>query len=177
MVAVRVCVTVELAPHELDAIRVLMDAAFDGDFGDADWEHAIGGTHALIGGADGIIAHASVVERAITVAERPLRCGYVEAVGVAPTHQGRGLGTAVMRELRTSLDEFDLGVLSTGEWHFYERLGWERWHGTTWVRHAGGVLQRTTDEDDGIMVLRTPLSPAVDLTAAIVCEARSGDHW
>ena len=33
---------------ELAAIRALLDEAFDGDFGDDDWEHALGGIHVLV---------------------------------------------------------------------------------------------------------------------------------
>ena len=55
----------------------------------------------------------------------PFRAGYVEAVAVAPGHQRSGLGTAVMAALAAVIHErFELGVLSSGEWGFYERLGW-----------------------------------------------------
>ncbi len=69
-----------------------------------------------------------------------------------------------------------MGALSTSKQRFYERLGWERWLGPTFVRRGGGVV-RTPDEDDGIMVLRFGASREVDRTAAISCEARSGDDW
>ena len=58
--------------------------------------------------------------------------------------------------------------------HFYERLGWQRWLGPTYVRRSDGVV-RTPDEDDGVMVLVT--ATAVDLTAPITCEERPGDDW
>jgi aminoglycoside 2'-N-acetyltransferase I len=32
----------------LAAARELMDEAFGGEFGDADWEHALGGLHAVV---------------------------------------------------------------------------------------------------------------------------------
>ncbi len=72
--------------------------------------------------------------------------------------------------------EFEFGALSTGRHGFYERLGWERWHGPTFVRH-GPELVRTEDEDDGVMVLRFDRSLAVDLSGSISCEARTGDDW
>jgi hypothetical protein len=37
--------TADLAPAELGAVRALLDAAFDGDFGDDDWDHGLGGMH------------------------------------------------------------------------------------------------------------------------------------
>jgi hypothetical protein len=71
---------------------------------------------------------------------------------------------------------YDLGVLSTGRRAFYERLGWERWQGQTYVQ-IGSRLERTPDEDAGIMVLRTPRSPSIDLRSDIGCQAREGDDW
>jgi hypothetical protein len=71
---------------------------------------------------------------------------------------------------------FELGALSTGLWDFYERCGWERWRGPTFVRH-GDEIVRTADDDDGIMVLRFGRSGSADLTAAIACERRAGDDW
>jgi aminoglycoside 2'-N-acetyltransferase I len=44
------------------------------------------------------------------------------------------------------------------------------------VRAPHGV--RPTPDDDGfIMVLETPASPPLDVTAAIVCDWRPGDVW
>ena len=71
------------------AIRALLDAAFDGDFSDDDWAHALGGTHALIEAGGAVIAHASVVPRVLDVGTQPVRAGYVEAVAVLPARQGK----------------------------------------------------------------------------------------
>ena len=107
-----------------------------------------------------------------------MHAGYVEAVAVLPARQGTGLGTAVMRALGEVIArEFELGALSTGEWHFYERLGWERWRGPTWVRHPDGRLERSPADDDSLMILRTPRTPALDLFATLTCDARPGDAW
>ncbi|CCK27259.1 hypothetical protein BN159_2880 [Streptomyces davaonensis JCM 4913] len=40
--------TADLTPAELAAVRALSDDAFDGDFADEDWEHCLGGMHALV---------------------------------------------------------------------------------------------------------------------------------
>jgi hypothetical protein len=72
--------------------------------------------------------------------------------------------------------EFQLGALSTGAPAFYERLGWERWHGPTYVRDGARVV-RTPEEDDGVMVLRFGPSAGLDLTTIISCAARTGDDW
>jgi aminoglycoside 2'-N-acetyltransferase I len=166
-----------LDPLERSAIRALLDAAFAGAFTDEDWHHALGGTHAIVEEHGAVVAHASVVPRVLDMGRRRLRAGYVEAVAVLPARQGTGLGTAVMRALSEVIErDFELGALSTGEWHFYQRLGWERWRGPTWVRHPDR-LERSPDEDDSLMILRTPTSPDVDLFAPLTCDARPGDAW
>jgi aminoglycoside 2'-N-acetyltransferase I len=73
-------------------------------------------------------------------------------------------------------DAFELGALGTGRHHFYERLGWQTWTGPASVRTPEGP-RRTPDEDGFILVLPTPASPALDLTAPISCDWRPGDVW
>lgn len=177
MYEVRLLTTAGVLAAELAASRRLMDAAFD-DFTDDDWAHALGGWHAFIGQGDDVVAHASVVPRLIVVGGREFSAGYAEAVAVRPDLQGTGLGSRVMTAMNEVLRaRFELGVLSTGEWHFYERLGWERWQGPAFVRGRDGVLTRTEDEDEGVMVLRVAASAALDLTAPIACDERDGDSW
>lgn len=175
---VRVARTPELSTAQLASARALMDAAFDGDFSDDDWAHACGGWHAILEEGGAVIAHASVVPRALTAGDRAMRAGYVEAVAVTPARQRSGLGSAVMRALHDVIRrEFEAGVLSTGEWPFYESLGWARWQGPSFVREASGALTRTEDDDDGLMVLEGRAGDPLDRTAPIVCEARAGDAW
>jgi aminoglycoside 2'-N-acetyltransferase I len=38
-------------------------------------------------------------------------------------------------------------------------------------------VERTPEEDGGILILRTPMTPPLDLTAALSCEWRPGDVW
>ncbi|MGZ6267258.1 MAG: GNAT family N-acetyltransferase, partial [Candidatus Limnocylindrales bacterium] len=64
----------------------------------------------------------------------------------------------------------------TGRHHFYERLGWRTWTGPSCVRTAAGLLP-TPDDDGYILVLATPSSPPLDLSAAIECDWRPGDVW
>ena len=168
----------DVSDARLSAIRQMLDAAFDGRFSDDDWEHSLGGTHAMIHDGEQVLAHASVVARTITVATRQVRVGYVEGVGVAPAIHGQGLGSAVIVAINGVIrDRFELGMLSTGEPQFYERLGWERWRGPTWTLHQDGRRERTADEDDGIMAYRTERSKDLDASAAITCEHRAGDCW
>jgi aminoglycoside 2'-N-acetyltransferase I len=71
---------------------------------------------------------------------------------------------------------YELGALGTGSPAFYERLGWLRWRGPTFV-HTDRGLERTPEEDGGVLVLPTPTSPAIDLDAPISCDWRPGDVW
>jgi aminoglycoside 2'-N-acetyltransferase I len=159
------------------AARPLLDEAFGGRFDDTDWEHALGGWHVLVTEGGTLVAHAAVVPRDLYVDGRPVDAGYVEAVATTPARQGEGLGTLALREVdRLLRRHHQLGALSTGAHGFYERLGWERWLGPTFVRTGEGAV-RTPDEDDGIMVLRFGSTATVDLGAPLSCEAREGDDW
>jgi aminoglycoside 2'-N-acetyltransferase I len=174
-------VSAELDPAEVEAIRRILRDAFGDDleasFTELDWDHALGGIH-VVGDIDGrIVAHASVVARELRVAGRPIATGYVEAVAVRPGEQGRGVGTAVMRDVGAIIDRgYEMGALGTGEHGFYERLGWRTWRGPSSVRTASG--DTPTPQDDGnILVLATTASPSLDLDAPISCDWRPGDAW
>lgn len=169
--------TARASPERLRAVRELLDDAFGGDFAEEDWEHTLGGWHVAITQGRSVVSHAAVVPRRLEIGERAVRAGYVEGVATAPGAQRSGLGSRVMTRLAAIVRaEFELGALSTDRHRFYGRLGWERWQGPSFVRRADEVV-RTPDEDDGIMVLRFGPSRDVDLAAAIVCEARTGDDW
>ena len=173
--------TAELTPAELAAIRAMLVDAFGPDddeaFGDDDWEHGLGGVHFVLDVDGQIVAHASVVERELHVDGRPVRTGYVEAVATAPERQNLGFGSMVMSEVSAYIrGAFELGALGTGRHHFYERLGWRTWIGPSSVRTPDGP-RPTPDEDGYVLVLATPTSPPLDLTAPISCDWRPGDVW
>lgn len=177
MPTVRRLTTAEASNDLLAEIRHLLDEAFEGDFSNEDWEHALGGWHVVVEVGDAVVSHAAVVSRILEVAARPFPTGYVEGVATAAERQREGLASLAMTEIAEVIRrEFELGALSTGDHGFYERLGWERWQGPTFVRH-GSALIRTEVEDDALMVLRFGPSKDVDLTTAVSCEPRSGDDW
>lgn len=178
---IRTATTDQLTAQDIDAVRALLFAAFEGDehggFGEDDWLHSIGGTHFIADEGRQIVGHASVVDRDIRIGDRPLYTGYVEAVATAPTHQRRGVGTALMRQVNGYIAErYELGALGTGSQLFYARLGWFTWRGPSYVRTETGD-EPTPDEDGYILVLRTPSTPELDLGAPISCEWRPGDVW
>ena len=174
---IEVRATADVPPAVLDALRALLVAAFGGTFSADDWDHTLGGCHVLVTESGVLVAHAAVVERTLHVDGVPFRTGYVEGVATAPSRQGRGLGTLATGAATDLVRAgFDLGALSTGVPAFYERLGWERWAGPTFVRGDGGAV-RTPGEDGGVLVLRHGPSAGVALAAGIACDARSGDDW
>jgi aminoglycoside 2'-N-acetyltransferase I len=178
---VRRSTTDELTDAEVGAIRRIMTEAFGDDeedrFEEPDWEHALGGVHVIVEVDGAIVAHAAVVERELHVGGRPLRAGYVEAVATAPTRQGEGFGTLAIEAVNEIIQrEYEIGALGTGSHHFYERLGWETWRGPAFVRTPNGD-RRTPDEEGFILILRTALTPPLDLAAPISCDWRPGDVW
>jgi aminoglycoside 2'-N-acetyltransferase I len=170
--------TADLDARRLDAIRRLLDAAFTDDPLDAhDWEHALGGIHAVVWDGDAAIAHAAVVMRRLLHGGRALRCGYVEAVAVHPDHRGRGHAATVMGEVeRVIRGAYDLGALGTTDMArgFYAARGWVAWRGPLSALTPGGVV-RTADEDGWILVLEGAVP--LDLDGALTCDHRDGSAW
>ena len=157
-------------------LRHLLDDAFDGTFTDDDWEHALGGWHAIVTEAH-VLSHVAVVARRIEVGRRELNAGYVEAVATAPSARRHGHASRAMRAAMVVLRrEFEVGALSTNVHRFYERLGWERWLGPSFVVHEGQRV-RSVEDDDGVMVLRFGPSSGIALDAPIACHTRAGDDW
>jgi aminoglycoside 2'-N-acetyltransferase I len=174
--------TPEVPPARLAEIRALLDAAFvddpEGGFTDDDWTHTVGGLHVVVLEGGLVVAHAALVSRTIEVDGVPFRTGYVEGVATLRRRRGEGLGTLAMEPITDQTRRAEeLGVLGTGAYRFYERLGWERWQGPSFVRRRDGSVERTAKDDDGLMVLRTGPSAAIDLASSITCHDRPGDCW
>ena len=167
--------TADLTREDLAAARALCDAAFD-DFGDPDWEHALGGLHALAHEDGVVVAHGALVMRRMLHGGRALRCGYVEAVAVHPDRRRAGLASAVMASLEELAPAYDLLALSASDdgVPLYESGGWLRWRGRTSALTPEGLV-RTAEDDDSVYVLlgEVPL----DLDGPIACDWREGDVW
>ncbi|WP_031485267.1 GNAT family N-acetyltransferase [Streptomyces bicolor] len=169
--------TADLTRAELREIRALLDEAFDGDFSDEDWDHGLGGMHALVHDDEGrLLAHGSVVMRRVRHRDRWLRVGYVEAVAVRPDARRTGLGGRVMAELERVIDRaYDAGMLSASDEGaaLYTARGWEVWSGRVCALGPQGVV-RLPDEEGSTFVrpaLAGPLDPAFEL----VFDWRDGD--
>jgi aminoglycoside 2'-N-acetyltransferase I len=175
--ALTVAHTGHLDPATLVSARALLDEAFDGEFSDADWEHALGGMHAVAFDGDRLVAHGSVVQRHMVHRGRALRVGYVEAVAVAGDHRRRGLASAVMDELEQIIrGGYDLGALSASDAgaRLYLSRGWRRWEGHTAALTPTGAVP-TPEEDGNVYLL--PVTGTLDPAAELVCDWRDGDVW
>lgn len=176
MTRIQVAHTADLSPADLSAGRALLYEAFD-DMAESDWEHALGGMHALAWADEELIAHASVVLRRLLHQGRELRAGYVEAVAVRDHYRRHGYGNALMIELeRIIRGGYDLGALGSTDdgVPFYLARGWQRWRGPTSALTLNGVV-RTPDDDGSIFVL--PIRVTVDLDGELTCDWRDGDVW
>ncbi|WP_407288156.1 GNAT family N-acetyltransferase [Streptomyces sp. BP-8] len=174
---VRIAHTSDLDTATLKAARTLLYDVFD-DMTTEDWEHALGGLHALVHEDGELIGHASVVQRRLLHDSRALRCGYVEGVGVRADRRGRGHGAAMVAALeRVIRGGYDLGALGASDEaaDFYASRGWQLWRGRSWALTPNG-LQRTADEDGCIYVLPTGSTP-LDLDTDLTCDWRDGDLW
>ncbi|MFG2989741.1 GNAT family N-acetyltransferase [Streptomyces sp. NPDC048257] len=150
--------TSELTAEDLREIRALLDGAFDGDFADEDFEHALGGMHALVRDPGGdLVAHGSVVMRRVVHEGRALRTGYVEAVAVRPDARRRGLGGQVMAGLEQVIGRaYVLGALSASQdgAALYLGRGWEVWGGRIGALSPDGPLP--LPEEEGSTYVWTP---------------------
>jgi aminoglycoside 2'-N-acetyltransferase I len=168
--------TADLDERTLQAARALLYDVFD-DMEDDDWEHALGGIHALVWEGDELVGHASVVQRRLLHGGRALRTGYVEGVGVRADQRGRGHGAAMMGALeRVIRGAYDLGALGATDeaTAFYTGRGWRQWQGPTWALTPDGIV-RTHEEDGAIFVL--PVAAPLALTGSLTCDWRDGDVW
>jgi aminoglycoside 2'-N-acetyltransferase I len=155
----------------------MVNDAFAGELTDTDWDHALGGMHALIWHRGAIIAHGAVVQRRLLYRGAALRCGYVEAVAVREDWRGQGLAVAILDACEQVIrGGYQLGALSSSDRgrRLYTLRGWLPWRGPTSVLAPGGPT-RTPDDDSSVFVL--PVGINLDETAALTCDWRDGDVW
>lgn len=169
--------TGRLEPPVLAAARRLLDDVFAGELTDQDWEHCLGGMHALVWEAGDLLAHAALVQRRLLHGGRAWRAGYVEGVGVRADARRRGhAGTAMAALERLASGAYDLAALAATDEAaaFYAGRGWRRWRGPTSVLSPQGVL-RTPDDDDCVYVRL--FAAGLDLRGELTCDWRDGDPW
>jgi aminoglycoside 2'-N-acetyltransferase I len=165
--------TFELAPAERAEIRALLDAAFDGDFDDHDWEHTLGGVHILVRDGSGLAAHGSVVLRRVLYEGRFRQVGYVEGVAVRADRRRQGLGGLVMAAAERIVDgAYGLGALSASPEGagLYAGRGWTRWQGRIEGLGPSGPVHLS--EEEGSVYVR---GIGAGEHAALAFDWRDGD--
>ena len=172
----RVAHTADLGAATRHAARALLDDVFD-DMTDEDWDHALGGMHAMLWEGPELIGHASVIQRQLLYGGRAWRTGYVEAVAVREDRRGSGHGGTLMDALeRIIRGAYEAGALgSTDEGAaFYAARGWLRWLGPCSALTPEGIV-RTPGEEGSIYVF--PVSHPLDISRELTCDWREGDAW
>ncbi|HWC27532.1 MAG TPA: GNAT family N-acetyltransferase [Solirubrobacteraceae bacterium] len=169
--------TAQLDAAALAAARALLLDVFAGDLSDEEWEHALGGVHALVWEDGELVGHASVVQRRLLHRGRALRAGYVEGVGVRADRRRRGHGAALMAALeRVVRGAYELGALGATEQaaRLYAGRGWKRWRGRLSALTPAGIVP-TPGEEGCVYVLEQ--AAALDLDGELTCDWRDGDVW
>ena len=169
--------TADLGPDGRAERRGLLDLAYGPDLTNADWEHALGGMHALARDGGVLVGHAALVARRLLHGGRALRAGYVEAVAVHPRYRRRGIAGAVMEPVeRLARGGHELGALGASEMAlpFYAGRGWVPWRGPLHALTPSGIVA-TPDERGGVHVL--PTDVPLDLDGDLTCDWRDGDVW
>jgi len=155
MVTLRVAHTADLDSSSLIAARALLDGAFEDAVTEHDWEHALGGIHALAWDGEELIGHASVIQRRLIHAGRALRTGYVEGVAVRADRRRRGHGSAMMEALeRVIRGGYELGALGATDdaKPLYAGRGWQQWRGPLSALTPSGIVA-TGEEEGSIYVM------------------------
>jgi aminoglycoside 2'-N-acetyltransferase I len=135
-----------------------------------------GGRHFLAYRGPELVSHAVVTTRWVQPeGQRALKTAYVDAVSTLPIYQGMGYGSAIMRRLAAEIGDYEIACLQTDRSGFYERLGWEVWRGPLAGRSDDRVIP--TPHQRGVMVLRLPQTPPLDLEMQLTIECQPERIW
>jgi aminoglycoside 2'-N-acetyltransferase I len=123
-----------------------------------------------------MVSHAVVTTRWLQPEGQPVwKTAYVDAVATLPAYQGQGYGSAVMQHLAKNIADYTIACLETERPAFYERLGWEIWRGALAGRSEKGLIP--TPHQTGVMILRLPQTPALNLDGELTIECQTGRIW
>jgi aminoglycoside 2'-N-acetyltransferase I len=174
---VTVRATEELRAAERSAVIDVCNAANDTEeFGKLFTLIPEGGRHVLAHRGSQLVSHAVVTTRWVQPeGARVLQTAYVDAVATLPAYQRRGDASAVMRRLAAEIDDYDVACLQTDRIGFYARMGWEVWRGPLAGRGEHGLIP--TPDQRGVMVLRLPRTPPLDLDAQLTIECQPERIW
>jgi aminoglycoside 2'-N-acetyltransferase I len=175
-VNIAVLTTEELTSAQRSAVIDVCLVAHDEEEFQKLFEHIPSGRHVLAYRGPELVSHAVVSTRWVQPEGHPvLQTAYVDAVSTHPTYQRRGYGSAVMRRLAAEIGDYEIACLQTDRTAFYEGLGWEEWRGRLAGRSEDGLVP--TPDQRGVMVLRLPSTPPLDLDAPLTIECQPYRIW
>jgi len=164
-----------LTPDIMEDILDLCNRAFEEDL-ESLFATFLDATHVLGFLSDSLVSHALWVTRWLQVEKNPImRTAYIEAVATEKIYRSRGFAKLVMERVVEEIRDFELAALSPFSVAYYERLGWELWHGPLFIRTDEEIVR--TPRDGDVMILRLPRTPILDLYAPLSAEWRAGDLW
>ena len=135
-----------------------------------------GGRHFLAYRGPELVSHAVVTTRWVQPeGHDAMRTAFVDAVATLPRFQGQGYASATLGRLAVEVSDYEIGCLQTDRVEFYERRGWELWRGSLAGRGEGGLIP--TPQQRGVMVLRLPWTPSVDLATELTIECQPDRIW
>lgn len=168
--------TDQLTAGELRELRSILEETFGPRFDDVAWEHCLGGTHYFLRYQGELVSHVSFAPRLLWQDGRRLNGVYGESMVTVPRLQGRGIGTivAAMATADVSL-HYEIGAFASSKYRFYERLGWRKWEGPTFVLTESG--RRPAAPDRGAVMALLPKGSAIDPRGDLTTDWREGDIW
>ena len=157
-----------LDPPLQAAIHNLCARAYPGENLDPLWAAYAADFHAVGWIADLPVSYAMVVTRWLQAGDGPrLRTAYVELAATLPEFQGRGYATALMQRLADAITaaDYDLAALCPADTQLYQRLGWEYWRGSLFIRRppeGWPAKERATDRDTATDTVAVTATAATD---------------
>ncbi|MBA3870683.1 MAG: GNAT family N-acetyltransferase [Anaerolineae bacterium] len=123
-----------------------------------------------------LIGHTVVSTRWMQPEGLSILCSaYIDAVAVASAEQGKGIGKGLMQHVASVITDYEIAGLETGVPGFYESVGWELWRGSLAGRGDDGLIP--TPEQTGVMILRLPKTPALNLDGLLTIEDQKARIW
>jgi GNAT superfamily N-acetyltransferase len=168
--------TERLTAAQLDELRHLLDETFGPRFDNVAWEHCLGGTHFMLRYHGRLVSHVSLVPRLFEQGGRRINGVYGESMVTVPDLQGKGIGTIIAAMASADvLLHYELGAFAASKYHFYERLGWRKWAGPTFVLTESG--RHPAAPERGAVMALIPPGSAVDAAHDLTTDWRPGDVW
>ncbi|MFF7732353.1 MULTISPECIES: GNAT family N-acetyltransferase [unclassified Streptomyces] len=167
--------TEELGKTGRSELRAMLQESFP-RYSQTSWEHCLGGLHYLLRYRGELVCHGALVQRYFRQGTRELNGVYGESMATIPKLRHRGLGSVVVAMATAEIRlHYDIGVFAASKYAFYERQGWQKWRGPTFV--DDGPVTRPKAPDRGAVMFRLPANSTIDPDADLTTDMRSGDIW